>query len=88
MSILDGFSLCTPARWLLCLIGFGPVEQAQSVDLSLYYGSIYSIDFQCILVVNLFPVFGFLVKVVTFYGVHCTAFFAVVFYFHSVVDFS
>ena len=74
MSVLVGCSLCTAARWLLCLTGFGSVAQAHSVGLSLYYCFIYSIGFHCILVINLVPVFGFLVNVVSFYGVHCTAF--------------
>ena len=75
MSVLDGCSLCTAARWLLCLTGIGSVAQAHSVGLSLYYCFINSIGFHCILVINLGPVFGFFVNVVSFYGVHCTAFF-------------
>ena len=35
-----------------------------------------AIGFHCILVVNLVPVFGFLVNVVSFCGVHCTGFFS------------
>ena len=65
---------CPVVYFVLNSVISGSVAQAHSVGLSLYYSFINSIGFHCILVVNLGPVFGFFVNVVSFYGVHCMAF--------------